>query len=317
MILAGDIGGTKTQLALFAGEPFQPREFRTYPTQEFDGPFSLLEHYLSQVKAKVEVLSLAVAGPVLYGEVYMVNVGWRFSEGSLASALGGCPVYLLNDLEALAFALPHLDAQDLVEVKPGQREAEGNAAVLAAGTGLGEAFLIRRRAPGPIPVATEGGHAEFYPTDELTWGLREFLAERYGHVSLERVVSGPGIENIYQFLCAREGVAPRYSSAKEIGEAGLAGEPLPRKCLELFVAAYGAEAGNMALRCLATGGVFLGGGIAPKLLPLIQSPLFQRSFLDKGRLSSFLQDVPVFVVKHAYPVLYGAALYARAQRERQ
>ncbi|NPB08981.1 MAG: glucokinase [Thermodesulfobacteria bacterium] len=313
MILAGDVGGTKTQLALFRPEgPLKPRAFRLYATREFRSPVALLKHYLAETGVSPQVVSLAVAGTVLRGRVHMVNVGWRFSERSLASALGVSRVHLLNDLEALAFAVPHLRRESLVQIKDGRREAGGNIAILAAGTGLGESFLIRKRAASPVPVATEGGHAEFFALDETTWRLRLYLQEKYGHVSLERVISGPGIENIYRFLCQEERREPAFSSAKEIGEAGLKGEPLARRALEIFVRLYAAEAGNSALRCLATGGVFIGGGIAPKLLPLMDSDLFRESFLDKGRFREFLAQIPVWVVTHPHPVLLGAALFARS-----
>ncbi len=318
MILAGDIGGTKAQLALMRPRwPLCPYELRTYPTRAYSDPFSLLRDYLSTVEERPEVISLAVAGPVLQGEVYMVNVGWRFSEQDLKEAFPAAKeTLLLNDLEALAFAIPYLPEKGLFQIKPGTCDPQGNIAVIAAGTGLGEAFLIRRRSLAPVPVATEGGHADFFPFDDLTWGLRKFLAERFGHVSLERVVSGPGLENIYQFLCAREGRAPELASAQEIGQAGLQGVPLPRKALEIWATIYGAEAGNLALKCLATGGVFLGGGIAPKLLPLLKEGPFLKAFLEKGRLKSFLEGLSIFVIIHEYPVLLGAALYAYFQGQK-
>ncbi len=312
MILAGDLGGTKTQLAFYPLKgPLRPKAIRVYPTRDFSSPVSLLKEYLAETGLSPQIISLAVAGPVLGGKVHMVNVGWRFSERSLASALNISPVHLLNDLEALALAVPHLRRDHLVAIKEGRRDPRGNAAIVAAGTGLGESFLIRRHATLPVPVATEGGHAEFFALDETTWRLRLYLQEKYGHVSLERVISGPGIENIYRFLCQEERREPAFSTAKEIGEAGLAGDLLARRALEIFVRLYAAEASNAALRCLATGGVFIGGGIAPKLLPLMDSDLFRETFLDKGRFRDFLTQIPVWVITHSHPVLLGAAIFAR------
>ncbi len=313
MILVGDIGGTKAQLGLcHRVGPLRIKTLRLYATRDFPSPVALLRAYLAETKVRPEIVSLAVAGPVWRGQVHMVNVGWRFSERSLASALGIEKVHLLNDLEALAFAVPLLRPQHLIKIKEGRRDPRGNLALIAAGTGLGESFLIRRRTETrPVPVATEGGHAEFFALDETTWRLRLFLQKKYGHVSLERVISGPGIENIYHFLCHEEGQAPRFSGAKEIGEAGLAGDPLARRALEIFVRLYAAEAGNLALRCLATGGVFIGGGIAPKLLPLMDSDLFRESFMEKGRFRDFLRGVPVWILTHPYPVVLGAAFFAR------
>ncbi len=313
MLLAGDLGGTKTLLALYPLKgPARAQKLRQYLTSDFKSPASLLKTYLKEIGVKPKAISLAVAGPVLKAKVEMVNVGWRFSAASLGRALGITKVTLLNDLEALAYAVPHLDNRYLEPLKSGRREPRGNIAVIAAGTGLGRSFLIRRHTTYPIPVATEGGHVDFAPWDELTRELWQYLAKRFGHVSVERVVSGPGIENIYRFLCYKKGIEPILSSAKEIGEAGLSQkDPLARKTLEIFAYAYGKEAGNWALSCLATGGVMLGGGIAPKLKPLLKERLFEEAFLSKGRLKGFLKTVPVFLILHPYPVLYGAAIFGR------
>ncbi len=311
MLLAADIGGTKTQIALYRlSGPVRPKALATYPSQGFKNLVSLLKNYLSETGASPSYASLAVAGTVIRGQVSMVNLGWRFSQAELRQALGVKEVFLLNDLEAMAFAVPHIPSRYLEPLHPVRRDPRGNIGVIAAGTGLGQAMLIRRGAPYPIPVATEAGHAEFTPTDDLEWALYQWLARRFVHVSLERVISGPGIENIYRFLCEKEGQEARLSSAKEIGQEALKGsDPLAQKTLEIFIKAYGREAGNLALRCLATGGVFIGGGIAPKILPLIRSGLLIQAFLDKGRLNDFVKKVPVSVITHPYPVLLGAAVY--------
>ncbi|WP_022852383.1 glucokinase [Thermodesulfatator atlanticus] len=313
MILAGDVGGTKTLLAFFKEEgPARALKLRRFATKDFKSLSSLIKAYLSEVKIVPKTISLAVAGPVVRGQVNMVNVGWRFSVSSLAKSLGIKQVFLLNDLEATALAVFFLKNRYLRTIKPGKPDPMGNIAVIAAGTGLGEALLIRKHASFPIPVATEGGHVDFAPWDELTWEIYQFLAKKFGHVSVERVASGLGIEQIYRFLCEKEGVSPRFNKASEIGPAGLSGEDLlSEKTLEIFFKAYGREAGNLALKCLATGGVFVAGGIAPKLEPFFERGLFQEAFLDKGRLKETLSNIPIYLVTHPYPALLGAAKFAR------
>ncbi len=314
MILAGDLGGTKTLLALYSFKgPARPRFLREYSTKAFKTPVALLRSYLEETKARPSCVCLAVAGPVLKGQVHMVNVGWRFSASQLVKVLQIKKVHLLNDLEALAYAVPHISQKCFYSLKTGRSEPRGNVAILAAGTGLGRSFLIRRHTSLPVPVATEGGHVEFAPWDDLTWELYHFLAAKFGHVSVERVVSGPGIENIYYFLCKKEGKSVSLRGAAEIGPAGIKGEDLlARKALEIFSYAYGREAGNSALLSLSTGGVILGGGVTLKLLSfLAETPFFQRGFLDKGRLQELMISIPVKVVTHPYPVLQGAALFAK------
>ena len=314
MLLAGDLGGTKTLLAFYPLKgPARPRKLKEYPTRAFRSPEALLKAYLEETGLRPKRISLAVAGPVIRGRVRMVNVGWHFSATGLARALQAEEVHLLNDLEALAYAVPHLSRRHLHPLKPGRRDPRGNVAVIAAGTGLGRSFLVRRHTPRPVPVATEAGHVDFAPWDELSLELYQYLSARFGHVSVERVVSGPGIENIYRFLCQKEGISPRLASAPEISQAAFSGQdPLAQKALELFVYAYGKEAGNWALSCLATGGVMVGGGIAPKIRPLLEEGPFLQGFLAKGRLREFLEEVPVFLILHPYPVLLGAALFGRA-----
>ncbi len=311
MLLAADIGGTKTQIALYRlTGPVRPKALVTYQTRQFKNLVSLLKTYLSETGVSPDYASLAVAGTVVRGQVSMVNLGWKFSRAELRHALRVKEVFLLNDLEAMAFAVPHITSRYLEPLHQVRRDPRGNIGVIAAGTGLGQAMLIRHGAPYPIPVATEAGHAEFTPTDDLEWALYQWLARRFAHVSLERVISGPGIENIYRFLCEKEGQKAELSSAKEISQAALKGtDPLAKKALEIFIKAYGREAGNLALRCLATGGVFIGGGIAPKILPLIKSGLLVQTFLEKGRLGDFVKKIPVSVITHPYPVLLGTAVY--------
>ncbi len=310
MLLAGDVGGTKTQLALykFTG-PLRAQALKVYPTRAFRGLGALIKTYLRETGARVKAACLAIAGPVLRGQVHMVNVGWRLSERRLAQTLDIPLVKFLNDLEALAFAVPHLKRKHLFTLKTGKRDPRGNLGVIAAGTGLGQALLIRRGVLLPVPVPTEAGHAEMSVQEQEEWALYQWLRVRFGHVSLERVLSGPGLENIYSFLLEQKGLSGPKLSAPEISQAALQGNPLAQEALQMFVRFYGREAGNLALRCLATGGIFLGGGIAPKILAFLEKGPFVEAFLDKGRLSDFVRQVPVYVIMHQAPVLLGAAVY--------
>ncbi|OAG27917.1 glucokinase [Thermodesulfatator autotrophicus] len=314
MILAGDIGGTKTLLAIYElTGPARPKKMRLFSTKSFSSIKTLLNTYISEIKIRPTCISLGVAGPVIKGQVNMVNVGWRFTVKDLKRKFNLSRVFLLNDLEALAYSLPFLSKKHFIPIKSGRVDKKGNLAIIAAGTGLGEALLIRKEGSN-FPVATEGGHADFAPWNELTYRLHAHLSQKFGHVSWERVASGPGIENIYEFLCKEEGLSPGLSSAKEIGQAGLTGkDPLAEKALELFFYAYGAEAGNLALKSLATGGVFIGGGIAPKLLSFFERGIFEEAFLAKGRHKTFLENIPIWLVNHPYSVLQGAALWAKHQ----
>ncbi len=311
MLLAADIGGTKVQIAFYSLSGLKrPKFLKTYPTKDFPNLLALLKAYISQTGIRPKYASLAVAGTIVRGKVSMVNLGWEFSKDQLKKDLSLAKIFLLNDLEALAFAVPHIKSSYVETIYSAKRDPQGNIGVIAAGTGLGQAMLIRHGAPYPIPVATEAGHAEFCPCDELEWALYKWLSKEFSHVSLERVISGPGIENIYRFLCERKGISPKFSSPKEISDAALGGKDLlAKEALNLFVRAYAREAASLALRCLATGGIFIGGGIAPKIIPFLKSEVFLKAFLDKGRLSSFISKVPVKVITHPYPVLLGAALY--------
>lgn len=313
MLLAADIGGTKVQLAFYPGsDQKEPKSLVTYLTKDFPSLLVLLKSYIIQTGIRPRYASLAVAGTIVGDQVSMVNIGWVFSRDQLKKDLCLEEIFLLNDLEALAFAVPYIRNSHLEVLYPGRHDPYGNIGVIAAGTGLGQAMLIRVHTPYPIPVATEAGHAEFSPCDELEWALYKWLSRHFSHVSLERVISGPGIKNIYTFLCEREGKSPIFSSPEEISQKALRGQDsIAEETLRIFVRAYARESANLALRCLATGGIFIGGGIAPKILPLLKSDVFIRSYLNKGRLSSFVSKVSAKVITHPYPVLLGASLYGR------
>ena len=324
MILAGDVGGTKTVIARYRVDDqgaLEQQQLATYPSREYLSLDGILQTFLQQCPDE-PVLSacFGVAGPVIRGESRTTNLPWSLSEQSLAKIVGTPRVKLLNDLEATAYGMLFLGAQERVVLNPGTADAAGNIAVLAAGTGLGEAILYWDGFSHHA-IATEGGHCDFAPRTDREIELLGYLRARLGgHVSYERVLSGPGLFNVYLFLrdsgygVEPSGVAEALRTgdpSATISQLALAGEdPLCMAALELFVAVYGAEAGNLALKCLAAGGVYIGGGIAPKILPALTSGAFMEAFLDKGRFAALLKDVPVSVATNPRTALLGAANYA-------
>jgi glucokinase len=323
MILAGDIGATKTLLALFddAGGTLELQRDATFPSPESASLEAILARFLGGTPTPVRVACFGVPGVVTDGHCETTNLPWTLDERNLAQHIGATRVKLLNDLEAAAYGMLHLQPQELAPLNKGAHSGHrGNIAVIAAGTGLGEAMLIWDGSEH-LPVATEGGHADFAPRTDRELDLQRYLRSKFdGHVSYERVLTGPGLHNVYNFLrdsnfapepawLAEELIAGDPSAI--IAENGLAGgDPLCVEALDLFVEAYGAEAGNMALRCLAVGGVFLGGGIAPKLLPALCSGRFMQAFTAKGRFAELLHRIPVNVALNPRAPLLGAARYA-------
>ena len=322
MILVGDIGGTKTKLALVArlDGTWQVEQTRSYESQRFPGLEAVIEEYLREVRAPVERACFGVAGPVLGGEARITNLPWRMSEVGLRRLLGVTHVALINDLTALAYGVPELGPEDLVVLQEGTRAPGGAIAIVAPGTGLGEGYLTwdgARYRPG----ASEGGHTDFAPGDAAQVRLLEYLwAEVGGHVSWERVLSGPGLVGVYRFLLTSGGAATCCAEhlfegdpSAAISARALAGaDPLCAQALELFVSILGAQAGNMALTLMATGGVYLGGGIPPKILPALQDGAFLRAFRSKGRLSRVVGGIPVYVIRNPDAQLVGAAACAMA-----
>lgn len=318
MILAGDVGGTNTRLAWFdvVRGALVAGETRTYPSQQHAGLDAIVTAFLRDAPGKPEHVCVGVAGPVRDGRVDAVNLAWDVDGPALAARLGVRQVVLVNDLEANAWGLAALPDGDFAVLQPGQPEPTGNGAVISAGTGLGEAGLVwdgRRHRP----VASEGGHADWSPQSELQQALWRFLTGEVGHVSVERVLSGPGLHNIYRFLRDARGMdepgwlADLFRSeapAVVVSRVGLEGRAeICVRALELFVAIYGAEAGNLGLRMLATAGVYLGGGIAPRVLPALRSHGFLDAFAAKGRVRALLEALPVRVVLNDRAALIGAA----------
>ncbi len=324
MILAGDIGGTKTVIALYshsASGKLQQIHLHTFPSQDYLSLEAILDEYLQQApKHALQSACFGVAGAVVAGQCRTTNLPWSLSEQALAKTLGIASVKLLNDLEAAAYGMLFLDAHECEILNQGTAEACGNIAVIAAGTGLGEAMLYWDGVQHQ-PIASEGGHCDFSPRNDREIELLKYLRQRLnGHVSYERVLSGPGLLNIYQFLRdGGYGSEPNWLSEElrngdpsaSISRHALSGQdPLCTAALDMFISIYGAETGNLALKCLAVGGICIGGGIAPKILPALSGGGFMEAFLDKGRFAALLKDMPVRVSTNPQTPLLGAAHYA-------
>jgi glucokinase len=318
MLLAGDVGGTKTLLALFeaGGENRHPVREAALPSRGFPTLEAAVARFLADgPPAAIEAACFGVAGPVVDGRCAATNLPWRLDERALAAAIPGGRVRLLNDLVANAHGVLTLPAASLETIQAGTARA-GNMALIAAGTGLGEALLVHD-GERHVVVASEGGHADFAPRGELEDELLRFLRREFGRVSYERVLSGPGLVNVYRFLRARGGAAEpdwlrarleREDAGAVVSEIGLAaGDPVCAQALELFVSVYGAEAGNLALKALAVGGVFVGGGIGPKIRAKLADGTFVAAFRDKGRFADFMAAIPVKLVLEPRAALLGAA----------
>ena len=317
MILAGDIGGTKTILALFEGDGrLAPAVEETFPSREHRTFDEIVESFLARHKPKVRSACVGVAGPVKHGRCEATNLPWVVDAADLATDLGISRAWLLNDLEAYAYGIAAFRPEDLFVLNAGAREAEGNRCVVAAGTGLGEAGLFWDGATWH-PFATEGGHTDFAPTNELEIELLRFLLAQHERVSWERLVSGSGLVNIYRFLkeTGREEEPTWLAEAMRAGDPGaVIGQhardgrsPLCAKALAVFLELYGAEAGDLALTTMATGGVYVGGGIAPKNLESLRESAFLRRFTAKGRMRPLLESMPVRVILNEKTGLLGAA----------
>jgi glucokinase len=321
MLLVGDIGGTKTILALFSiEEKLQPPlEIATFPSSAYASLEAIIADFLKGKDVSLTRASFGVAGPVVHGRARITNLPWTIDAAVISRAFAIETVYLLNDLESIANAIPHLEPADLVALNPGMPEPGGPMAVIAPGTGLGEAFLIwngHRYQACP----SEGGHVSFAPTTQEQLELLAYLRTHFGHVSYERVCSGSGIPNLYNYLrdkgrysepgWLREELAAAADPTPVIVSAAIAHKAsICEAALNLFIEILGDEAGNLALKILATGGVYIGGGIPPRILPPLQEPGFLDSFTRKGRFSGLMARIPVHVIRNPQVALYGAAYY--------
>jgi glucokinase len=318
MILAGDIGGTNARLAYFQPHNGHLRlvSERVFPSREHSELGEIVTKFLDDSGTRPEVACFGIAGPVHNGRVETSNLPWVIEQSHLAKQIHLPATLLINDLEAIAWGIGALEANDLVALNHVSGPAVGNQAVIAPGTGLGEAGLFWDGARHHV-FACEGGHTDFAPTDDQQIELFRYLKARFGHVSYERALSGPGLVNVYEFLrdtgSGKE--QPELAAAVKTDDAAAAIShaalnnscPMAVKALDMWITVYGAEASNLALKTMATGGLFLSGGISPKILPKLTGPLFMQSFLDKGRLRHLVEAVPVQVVTNEKSGLLGAA----------
>ncbi len=321
-ILAGDIGGTKSNLALVRGSSKTPEIMfvRTYQNREFTSLAEVVHRFLAVTGLSVTRACFGVAGAVMAGESVLPNLGWCLSEQALARDLGLQSVRLVNDLEATALGIATLSPEQVYILNHGQSRPGGNRALIAAGTGLGMALMLPE-GPGWRIAASEGGHVDFAPRDEEQIELLRVLKRRYGHVSCERVVSGPGLVNIYRSLRDEanleepDWLADRLKrsddAAAVIAQVGLANEAaIAINTLDLFLSAYGAVAGNLALTAFSTDGLYIGGGIAPKLLDRFPHSGFMSAFTGKGRFAELLAEIPVYIILEPMTALRGAGSQA-------
>jgi glucokinase len=322
MLIAGDIGGTKTDLAVYSKEfgPHTPLVEAEVHSSDYPSLQAMVAEFLSTTKMSVEAASFDVAGPVIDGHVKTTNLPWVMDESSLKEGLNLKSVHLMNDLEAVARAVPVLRSTDLITLNQGEPSLHGPIAIIAPGTGLGESFLTWNGSQYQAH-SSEGGHSDFAPTDVRQIRLLEFLLERFDHVGVERVCSGIGVPNIYEYfrdaekIPERPDVAQSIKSAKDHTKAIVAAAVDPknpselcRATVDLLVSILGAEAGNLALKVFATGGVYMAGGIALHLIDVLRESRFMQAFSNKGRFKDLVGRIPVHVIT-TRAALVGAATY--------
>jgi len=323
MILAGDVGGTKTLIGLFDASSSRPHlvAVSAYPTLRYHSLTAIVSAFVQERALQMDGLSSAcfgVAGPVLGTTAQLTNVPWAIDAPRVALEIGIPRLSLLNDLEAMAYALPVLGKHELHVLQEGHRDASGHLALIAAGTGLGEAFI--HNVDGRfIPSPSEGGHADWAARGERDVEVLRSLIQRYGRAEVEQVISGRGLVNLFVATHATPCTVVLDETDAD-APAAISASALSRRCkgcidaLDVFVEAFGAEAGNLALRTLATGGLFVGGGIAPKILEALSDGRFMRAFLDKAPFRALLERVPVSIILNPEAGLLGAAVHAAHAR---
>jgi glucokinase len=324
VILAGDVGGTKTRLALFApdGSPRDALQEQRYPSREHGSLDELVLAFMATTRARVTAAAFGIAGPVVRNRTETTNLPWKIDGDHLGERIGA-PTRLLNDLEATGWGVDVLRSTELLTLQAGH-PAPGNRALIAAGTGLGEGLLVWN-GKQHRPCASEGGHCDFGPRDEVEDELLHWLRAKYHRVSYERILSGPGLADLYRFFTETgrgqepAEVAQQFASAPDpaaiVSQTGLDGTcERARMVLDRFALVYGAEAGNLALKALSVDGMYIGGGIAPRIRPILESGGFASAFRDKGRLRPVLEQIPLHLILDDRAALWGAAAYAYAHR---
>lgn len=314
MILAGDIGGTKTHLALFDKGKIVMQE--KYHSREYAHFQDIVLDFVKKTGKKIQRACLGIAGPIRDGKCQATNLPWIVDAQGIKEIISAEAVFLLNDLEANAYGIKLLSLEEFFTLNEGMSGTLANQALISAGTGLGEAGIYWD-GKNHRPFACEGGHTDFAPQNELEMELLRYLRKKWGHVSYERILSGPGLHNLYRFLIemrleTEEEDLDQGDPAKMITERALKNScKACVRTLKWFCSLYGSEAGNLALKMLSLGGVYIGGGIAPKILPILKGKEFMQGFVDKGRFGSLLAQIPVKIVLNENTALLGAARYAK------
>lgn len=322
-VLAGDIGGTNARLAVFAvdGTTLRPVRERIFPSGQFDSLATIVTEFRRGDGTDISAACFAVAGPVVDGEIKASNLPWVIRTTELADRIAVPRTTLINDFDAVGYGVTRLGPTDIETLQAGEPDPAGPLALLGAGTGLGQG-LVLRESTGVRVVPSEGGHATFAARDDIEWGLHRFLASQHdgGHVSYERVLSGAGLVSTYQYIVASK-LAPENPDVSDemrgtvpaavVTTRGVAGtDPACVKAVALFASVYGSQAGNVVLQTLSTGGVYLAGGIARRILPVLRAGGFLRSFTEKGRMAGLLSKIPVHVITNEMIGLLGAAVVA-------
>lgn len=324
MYIVGDIGGTKTNVVVLEklDKKFKPVFEKSYPSRDYDSLRSIVKEVISEKGFQIQSTCFGVAGPIKNGRCEATNLPWLIDSKKIAEELKIKPhlVYLLNDLEAAAYGIDSLEDKDIFIFNKGNPQKYGTRCLLSAGTGLGESIIVWN-GDKYIPIPTEGGHTDFAPRNKIEIDLLNYLIDKYGRVSYERILCGPGLLNVYNFFREKSyGEAPAWlverfkneDPSAVISELGMEKkDECCEKSLDLFVSVYGAEAGNLALKSLATGGVYIGGGIAPKILTKMKEGAFMQSFTNKGRLSVMVAQMPVKVILNDKLPLFGCINYLK------